>query len=281
MILRLTGAAVRAIFVAILVMLPAFLLSETSQSALEFTRILATIGAVFVIYEYGFPTPSVIEFRFAAPYNRIRFLLMLALILSPAYIISNTLDGNALTGILASVASNGFAIMDFSYSPVAMVANTLTGDNSMLREAAGQAIALNIIISTSCVLAFCAAVFSNLWRFGGGNFNMWLNMPTYKSYDMTSLQKRLVNSAFASLLVAFLVPLFGPTIADIAVIWISDNGILAPLAIAWVIAFWTYLPAIYAMRAAALAKVAMDRRDQDKGKDKGEERHVDEFIMRL
>ncbi len=279
MILRLTGAAVRAVVVAILVMLPAFLLSETSQSALEFTRILATIGAVFVIYEYGFPTPSVIEFRFAAPYNRIRYLLMLALTLAPAYLISTVLDGNVLTGIFASIAINGFAVLDFTYSPVAIVADTLAGSDWALREVVGQAITLNIVISLSCVLAFCGAIFSNLWRFGDGNFNMWLNMPTYKSYDMTSLHKRLVNSAFASMLVAFLIPLFGPIIADIAIVWISNDGVLAPISITWVIAFWTYLPAIYVMRAVALAKVALHHKDEDKKKT--EQRQTDEFIMRL
>jgi hypothetical protein len=256
-----------------MVMLPAFLLSETSQSALEFTRILATIGAVFVIYEYGFPTPSVIEFRFAAPYNRIRFMLMLALTLAPAYLISVVLDGHALNGFLAVIAANSFAAMDFAYSPVTIVANTLSGNDMAMRAVVGQAIALNIVISLSCVLAFCGAVFSNLWRFGGSDFNMWLNMPTYKSYDMTSLQKRLVNSAFASLLVAFLIPIFGPTIADIAIVWISNDGVLAPIAITWVIAIWTYLPAIYVMRAVALAKVS--------ARDDKEEPQRDEFIMRL
>jgi hypothetical protein len=261
-ILRLTGAAVRAVCVAILVMLPAFLLTDTTQSALEFTRILATIAAVFVIYEYGFPTPSVIEFRFAAPYNRIRFLLMLALILTPSFLISNALDGHALNGAFLNFARDGFAMMDFAYSPVTIVARTLSGSDVVLREAVAQAIALNVVISLSCVLAFCAAVFSNLWRFGGEGFNMWLNMPTYKSYGATGLQDRLINSSFASLLIALLIPLFGPTAADIALVWFSSDGVLAPIAITWVIAFWTYLPAIYMMRAAALAKVAMNRGDK-------------------
>jgi len=64
--LRITGAALRAVLVAIMVMLPAFILPGVTQSGLEFTRILATVAAAFVIYEYGFLTPSVIEFRDAA-----------------------------------------------------------------------------------------------------------------------------------------------------------------------------------------------------------------------
>jgi len=258
-IYRLTGATVRAVIVAILVMLPSFLLSETSHSSLEFTRILATIAAVIVIYEYGFPTPSVIEFRFAAPYNRVRFMLMLGLILSPTYLIANMLNGQITNSIISTTASNGFALMDFAYSPVAIVADTLAGSDPVLRNIIGQAIALNVIICLSFTLAFCASVFANLWRFGGENFNMWLNMPTYKSYDTSSLQNRLINSSFSSLLVACLIPFFGPTIATVVLAWFSQGDILSPVMITWVIALWTYLPAMYLMRAIALAKVAMNR----------------------
>ena len=262
MILRLTGAAVRAIIVAILVMLPAFLLTGITQSGLEFTRIVATIAAVFVIYEYGFATPSVIEFRYAAPYNRIRFMLLLALVLTPAYLISIVLDGQVLNSKLATIGHEIFALMDFTYSPVTIVAKTLSGGDTALRDAVGLAIAFNVMISLACVMAFCAAVFTNILRFGGEDFNMWLNMPTYKSYDVSSLQERLINSAFASMLIACLIPLFGPTAVDVSVVWFSTDGVLAPIAIAWVIAVWTYLPAIYLMRAAALTKVAMTRGDK-------------------
>jgi len=258
-ILRLTGAAVRAIIVAILVMLPAFLLTGITQSGLEFTRIVATIAAVFVIYEYGFATPSVIEFRYAAPYNRIRFMLLLALVLTPAYLISIVLDGQALSGTLGHAL---FALMDYTYSPVTIVANSLSGNDAALHEAIGQAIAFNVMISLACVFAFCVAVFTNILRFGDDGFNLWLNMPTYKSYDVSSLQERLINSAFASMLIACLIPLFGPTAVDVSMVWFSTDGVLAPIAIAWLIAIWTYLPAIYLMRAAALTKVAMTRGDK-------------------
>ena len=262
MILRLTGAAVRAIIVAILVMLPAFLLTGITQSGLEFTRIVATIAAVFVIYEYGFATPSVIEFRYAAPYNRIRFMLLLALVLTPAYLISIVLDGQVLNGTLAGIGHDVFALMDYKYSPITIVAKTLSGNDAALHEAIAQAIAFNVMISTACVLVFCFAVFTNILRFAGEDFNMWLNMPTYKSYDVSSLQERLINSAFASMLIAFLIPLFGPTAVDVSMVWFSTDGVLAPIAVAWLIAIWTYLPAIYLMRAAALAKVAMTRGDK-------------------
>jgi hypothetical protein len=238
-------------------MLPAFILPGVTQSGLEFTRILATVAAAFVIYEYGFLTPSVIEFRDAAPYNRIRFFLLLSFVLVPSQLISNVLNGNPVTGVIANFAKNAFSLVNFSFSPVTIAANTLSGTAVILRVAVAQAIALNVMICLFTVIIFAVAVFSGLWRCGGERFNMWHNMPSYKSYGAKTMQTRLVNSAFASLLVACLIPLMGPVAADIFTGWFSQAGKLPPIAITWFIALWVYLPAMYLMRAIILAKVAM------------------------
>lgn len=257
MIFRLTGASVRAVCVAILVMLPAFLLPQITQSVAEFTRIVATIMAVFVLYEYGFSSSIVIEFRFAAPYNRIKYFLLLALVLAPTLMISAALNGVALTGPVAMIADQGRGLVDFTLSPVVIVADTISHHDASLRHAVIGALAFNTVIALACALAFCGSIFSNLWRFGGEGFNMWLNMPTYKSYDKNSLNERLSNSAFASVLIACLLPLFGPTIANLAMALFADGEIMTPIVMVWVIAIWSFLPAMFLMRAAALVKVSL------------------------
>ncbi len=259
MILRLTGAAVRAVCVAILVMLPAILLPQVTQSVVEYTRIFATIMAIFVLYEYGFPTSTIIEFRFAAPYNRIKYLLLFALVVAPSLMVSAALNGQEFNGILSVIATKGFALLDFPFSPVLIVADTFSENDTALGAVLARAIALNLVLVFACTLAFCVAVFSNLWRFGGGGFNMWLNMPTYKSYEKNSLQERLSNSAFASVLIACLIPLFGPTLADVAMTFFTFDGKITPIVMVWSIAVWTFLPAMFLMRAAALVKISMNR----------------------
>lgn len=254
---RLTSAALRAACVAMIIILPTLILPGTSQSAMEFTRIVATIVAVIVIYEYGFLSPSVIEFRFSSPYNRIRFLMLFAFSFLPAYLISIDIDGIALSGALKTFAHNSFALMDFSYSPVSIVADRLSVNNSDLRDTIANAIAINVMIGIASLLAFCFAIFSNLWRFGNEGFNMWHNLPTYKSYDAVSLQQRLKNSAFIGVVVALLIPLFGPTACDVIIVLFTNDGVLDTITIAWVIAVWTLLPVFYLMRSAALLKLAM------------------------
>jgi hypothetical protein len=163
--------------------------------------------------------------------------------------------------MILTVAQNGFSLLDFSYSPVSIVTETLSGGNEVLRTAIAQSIALNIVIAMSCVIAFCISIFANLWRFGGEDFNMWLNMPTYKTYDSSNLKARLLNSSYTSLLLACLIPLFGPMIAEVCVIWFAHDGVMAPIFVAWLIAFWAYVPAIFLMRSAALFKVALNSDD--------------------
>lgn|GEM_PF-1886031 len=258
MFLRLTGATVRAVCVACLIMLPAFLLSGVSQSSMEFTRILATIVSVFVTYEYGFPSPSLVEFRFAAPYNRIRFLLLSAVVLVPTCIVGYSLAGQDMAGIIPVIANSGLAVFDFTYSPLVGVAKTFSMGDAAMQTVLEQAIAFNTVILLACVLAFCIAVYMGLWRFGGDDFNMWQNMPTYKSYERATLHKRLMDSAFSSLLVACLIPLLGPTFAEVVVLLFSENGQIAPIVCIWSIATWTFLQGVFFMRAAALAKIAFN-----------------------
>ena len=262
MFLRLTGATVRAVCVACLIMLPAFLLSGISQSSMEFTRILATIASVFVIYEYGFSSPSLIEFRSAAPYNRIRFFLLAVLVLAPTFMVGYAVSGVEMNGLIVAVANNGLGILDFTYSPFMSVAETISGENEVLQGALSLAIAFNTVVMLACVAAFCVAIYANLWRFGGVDFNMWKNMPTYKSYEEKSLQERLINSAFLSLVIACLIPLLGPTLAEIIMAYFSENRQLAPLMGIWAIALWSFLQGVFFMRAAALAKIAFNHTDE-------------------
>jgi hypothetical protein len=239
------------------IILPTLILPGTTQSAMEFTRIVATIIAVIVIYEYGFLSPSVIEFRFSSPYNRIRFMMFFAFSFLPAYLISINVDGLALSGIMKTFAHVGFALMDFPYSPVSIVADRLSINNPDLRETIANAIAINIMIGFASLLAFSLAIFSNLWRFGNEGFNVWRNLPTYLSYDVDSLQQRLRNSAFIGVVVALLIPLFGPTACDVIITLFASDGVLDAITISWVIAIWTLYPIFYLMRSIALWKLAM------------------------
>ncbi len=262
MFLRLTGATVRAVCVACLILLPTFLLSGISQSSMEFTRILATIASVFVIYEYGFSSPSLIEFRSAAPYNRIRFMFLSVIVITSTFLVGYALSGTVMTGIVPVIANQGLAIFDFTYSPFMSVAKTLSGGNETMQNALAQAIAFNTIVMLACVAAFCVAVYSNLWRFGGIEFNMWQNMPTYKSYEEKSLQERLMNSAFLSLVIACLIPLMGPTLAEVIMGYFAESGRLTPIIAIWAVSFWSFLQGVFFMRAAALAKIAFNHTDE-------------------
>lgn len=258
MILRLTGAAVRAFLVAIMIVTPTFLFNDTSYLALEFTRILATIAAIFVFYEYGFPSASVIEFRFISPYNRIRFVLLAVMVVSTCFFLSGPQFESGIMARLVACADQFYNLFSFQYSPVSIIAKTLATGNPMLELAIGRSLSLNLVIALVVVVVMGILVFVNVWAVGGPSFNIWKNMPTYSGLDAEHFNERLESSAFSSALLGLLLPLFGPTFFDVAIVWIGDGTTVSPIVMIWLLSFWVYLPAMYAMRAIILAKIVFD-----------------------
>jgi len=257
-ILRLTGAAVRAFLVAILVALPAFLFKDTSYLALEFTRLLAAIAAIFVFYEYGFPSASVIEFRFTSPYNRIRFVLLAVMLASTCFFLSGPQFESGIMARLVACADQFYNLFSFEYSPVSIVAKTLAVGNPMLELAIGRSLSLNLVIGLVVIVVMGVLVFVNVWAVGGSSFNLWKNMPTYSGLDAEHFDQRLESSAFSSALLGLLLPLFGPTLVDVAIVWIGDGTTVSPIIMIWVLSFWIYLSTMYLMRAIILAKIVFN-----------------------
>ncbi|MEO1689152.1 MAG: hypothetical protein AAFU61_14750, partial [Pseudomonadota bacterium] len=70
---RVPGAALRAALVFATAAVPILALQGPAGSAAEAGLVAAAAGALFVLFEYGARTPTLIDFRFAAPVNRMRF----------------------------------------------------------------------------------------------------------------------------------------------------------------------------------------------------------------
>jgi len=80
-IVRLTGALLRALLIALVVATPALLLQDTGTDTAQVVVLVALIAGCFVFIEYYSQYPSIIEFRFAPPYNRVRFFTLFATVL--------------------------------------------------------------------------------------------------------------------------------------------------------------------------------------------------------
>jgi len=68
---QITNALVRAVLVAGLVAAPSLLLPSTATDTAQLVVVLAILASFMTFIEYYSRYPSIVEFRFAPPFNRI------------------------------------------------------------------------------------------------------------------------------------------------------------------------------------------------------------------
>lgn len=256
MIARLAGASFRAALVAATLVVPALTLPDVSNNAAELAILTASLAAAFVIIEYGFQTPSFIEFRFAAPYNRFRFAILFALLVSLTVVFQQPIldAGNSI--VVTGLAATLFEFWDFSASPVLFfvaLAEPMGAEGQLLVGKAAS-VAMTVTVAGLVIFSFIMLTFS--WPLTQDTFNLWTNMPTFDTAGGAAAQATLRNSAFMSVLIGLALPYLAPQAA------LAFMGPLQPintgnsLLLVWMIAIWCFVPAVSILRAVALYKVA-------------------------
>lgn len=79
MIARTSGAAIRGLLVALLVLTPALYLPASTSNGTEIVVFLAILAFILTFAEYNSAFPSFIEFRDAPPVNRLRFVGLMSM----------------------------------------------------------------------------------------------------------------------------------------------------------------------------------------------------------
>jgi len=75
---RLSGAAVRAAFVILMIATPSLILPGTSVDTAQIVALVCIVSGIFTFVEYKSASPSLIEFRDSPPFNRVRFFGLFA-----------------------------------------------------------------------------------------------------------------------------------------------------------------------------------------------------------
>lgn len=217
--------------------------------------VLAAIAAAFVIFEYGFASASLIEFRFAAPYNRLRFGLLAALVVMLVYAFRGPVETTTGTLVVSDFAKASFAFWNFNYSPLQSFMALAESTGPASRVLLGNASGLALSITALGVILPGVVVWTFGWPLGRDNFNVWINMPTFDigSHDAAQTLRRIaLMSIIFGLSFSFLAPqaalmFLGP----LESISSSNSQFLL-----WMIAIWCFVPATSLLRAIALLKIA-------------------------
>lgn len=256
-IVRVTGALMRAILIALAIATPSLLLPDVSADASQIVVLVAMVGALYTFIEYFAQFPTIIEFRFAPPVNRLRYFTAFAMILLlTVYMSGNALD-SPIADLLQRVGQILVNAVDFPYSPVRLVLLALPADSSVefiltVRAAAGIA----YLTSLCGLVAFGVLVRVYGWPARYGAFNVWINLPLFDPTGGGDVLTRLKRDSIVNILLGFLMPFVAPVVLRFFLPMVDLHALASPQTLIWTMVAWAFFPANLIMRGVALARVA-------------------------
>jgi hypothetical protein len=254
---RLTGAAVRAFLVMVLVATPSVLLPDVGTDTKQMVALVALFAGLLTLVEYNTTYPGLIEFRDAPPFNRVRFLMLFATIFTLGVIQRGTTDPSTLTELMSAVGGLIGRAMDFPYSPVRlatlMMAETALPEQvAMVRTVAG----MSYLISLVSLSIFVILLKAGSWPKREEAFNVWVNLPTFDPTAGGDVVDRLDRDARVNIALGFLLPFVIPAVVKVASEGFEPLTLTSPQTLIWTMAAWAFLPASLFMRGIAMGRVA-------------------------
>lgn len=254
---RLPGAIARAILMIVLIILPYTMLPTTDADGAMIVLIVAVFAGGFTIAEYASASPSLIEFRDAPPFNRIRFSALAFTVFSLLVIFSNSGTQSTFALFFEVIGERIGLAMDFPYSPVRLMQVMLPADSSAavmenMRTAAGLA----YFVSLLSLALFVVLLRSRAWPRHTQTFNFWVNLPTFDPTAGGDVVDRLNRDSAVNLVLGFLLPFMIPAGIKLTSAVITPLPFDDPQTMIWTVAIWAFLPSSLLMRGVALSRVA-------------------------
>ena len=254
---RMTGAATRGLLVALLIATPALLLPGVASDSTQITVLVAMLAAFLTFVEYNSNLPSIVEFRDAPPFNRLRFIALFSTVLMLSMIFKGQQEPTLLTGGLTSIGTIIGNAIDFPYSPVRLVVLMLPLDAdaalvSSVRTAAGIAYLVSLVAMT----AFLIMVRAFGWPARQGAFNVWVNLPLFDPTAGGDVLERLQRDSRINIALGFLLPFVIPAVVKAAADLVDSISLQNPQTIIWTLSAWAFLPASMIMRGIAMGRIA-------------------------
>ncbi|MCE6952633.1 hypothetical protein LAZ40_12790 [Cereibacter sphaeroides] len=254
---RLAGAIVRAVLVVVLLATPSILLPGVGSDGKQMVALVALFGGILTLVEYNATYPGLIEFRDAPPFNRIRFLLLFAMVLALTLIARGETQPTSLTMLVSEIGALVGSSMDFPYSPVRL-ATLMLSDRAgpEIVEAVRNAAATTYLIALATIALFVVVIRLNRWPSRNAAFNVWVNLPTFEATAGGDVVQRLLRDARLNVALGFLLPFLIPTVVKIGSSGLEPLTLASPQTLVWTMAAWAFLPASLFMRGVGMARIA-------------------------
>ena len=150
------GALARAILIAMLVATPSLVVPSTGADTAQIVIVLSILAGFMTFIEYYGKYPSIIEFRFAPPFNRAKFFALTIILVSLAMIVRGTTHPTEATEWLTHLGRGLGEAIDFPYSPVRLVVLMMPADADaalidMVRIASGISYTVSLVMILSLI----------------------------------------------------------------------------------------------------------------------------------
>ncbi|WP_298840302.1 hypothetical protein [uncultured Roseobacter sp.] len=257
MFVRMSGAALRGLLVALLIATPALMLRDVASDQSQIVVLVALLAAFLTFVEYNSNAPSIVEFRDAAPFNRLRFVTLFATLIVLTAISRGKVDPTSITQGLTALGTIVGNAIDFPFSPVRLIVLMLPYDArpgliTDVRTAAG----MSYLISLVAMAWFVAMVRWGRWPIRHGSFNVWVNLPLFDPTAGGDVLFRLQRDARVNIALGFLLPFVIPAVVKATSDLVDPITLENPQTLIWTITAWAFLPASMIMRGIAMMRIA-------------------------
>ena len=248
----------RALLMALLVVLPSLVMPGTSSDAAQMAALVALVAAVVTFAEYNSEYPTFLEFRNAPPFNRLRFLALFFSVLFAALLMSSgARDPNLPPTMLESLSVTAATMFDFPYSPVRLMSIAYADLPFRFDITAATRIS-SLLFLVSLVALFLFWVYARFifWPIRKTAFNFWINLPLFDPTSGRDVLFRLKRDAHFNLALGFLLPFLIPALLRMWIGTFDASMLVMPEIFIWVLCAWAFLPLTLMMRGIAFFRVA-------------------------
>lgn len=257
MLSRLVGALIRAFLVVVVIAAPAFLLPNVSVASQEISLIVAAVSAAFTLFEYASTHPGLIDFRFAPPYNRVRFVAFATQIFTLVFLCRAFENEDTFSQSLIDMSDQAIALMSFPMSPVSIAASMIgAGEADQFVLQLQRAAAVSFLVTFCSLVAFALILWLFRWPVGRRDFNLWINLPTFEPGYGRDVERRLYRDGITNVLagIAFLYLL--PVMLSRASGWFDPSVLNNYQPLVWGVTLWAFFSGSLVIRGAAILKVS-------------------------
>ncbi len=240
-----------------LVAMPAVLSPERQADTAELALLFALLAGLLVFIEYVSDYPSLLDFRNAPPFNRLRFAGPFVTMWMLVLLNYGETHPTLASELLRVAGLNIGATLDFPFSPVRLLALAQPDDVTLQEHARllGHAGVASVMALLSLIV-FVVLVRVLDWPVRQGAFNFWVNLPLFDPTTGGDIIARLKRDSQINLAIGALLPFLIPAILETLVSMGFGPDLGNPQPLIWTVCIWAFVPTGLIMRGVALARIA-------------------------